>query len=486
MYRLFLIALFIILPFLGNPQLIPSYFKNPAFKAWISENNISSLTFHTLPSEHLTYTSGYYLAKNNELTYVDYPEPNRVPEFEVKMNIYEYLFDELGNLDSLCIKTMEIDCKAPEKDSFNIDLDFRERLNELIKADYSEQFKIDLSRDVNLRVDAQQVSKVLKECKYSPMNYFIDASGKTWVALQQSITIPGLKGTQVLDFRIEQTVKFKKEEPVFIREYPFIGDFWDPNYHYWSVVQLNDSVQTVFVQQSEYDYDGDISKGKARDTSYYSNSFILHQNGIETFYTKNDRFKKNYDQFPQIKFTSKHNLQTRTYTNYGKGASYSLFNYSGREITYFETLKYEMPVISSCEQSNCPILELREFSKQNQWNKTQFYYSSSPDEKLQLQYTEMPYESGVKREYREEELLYTDTIYKHELKQQLVSKYRLYKHAQYFEHKGKDFRIYSFYTGPKGITKTEIEISTNNGYLEIGKLETEYADYLLKMNIGYR
>ncbi len=446
-----------------------------------------------MPSEHLIYSSGYYLAKNNELTYVDYPEPNRVPEFEVKMNVYEYLFDELGNLDSLCIKTMEIDFTAPDKDSFDIDLGFREQLNELIKEDYSEQFKIDLSRDANLRAHAEQVSKVLKECKYSLMNYFIDASGKTWMALQQSITIPGLKGTQVLDFRIEQTVKFKNEEPVFIREYPFTGDFWNPNYNYWSVVQLNDSVQTVFVQRSEYDYDGDIPKGKARDTSYYANSFMLDRDGVRTFYTKSDRFKNNYDDFPQLQIANLRGQCITTHRNFYESSNVdnwklpcSLINYSNRELNYYETMKYYISGFGSCEQYSSSIIEFRESFKKSEWNKTLVYYSDSPKEKLKLVYTDIPYKHGVKREYQEQYLLYVDTVYPHEVKQQLTAKYRPYKRTQYFEHKGKDFRIYSYYTGPKGVTKTEIEISTNNGYLEIGKLETEYVDYILKMSIGYR
>jgi hypothetical protein len=169
MIRLLAITLFSVLPILGNSQLIPEYFKSIAFKAWISENRISSLTAHTQPSENLSYTSGYYLAKGGDFTFISYSNPYLATSFETKIGVYEYLFDEFGNLDSMCIKVMKITCKAPEKDSFHLNADFRSRLNELIKTDYSAQFRIDTTGES--KFNRAQTSKILQQCRFKNMIY---------------------------------------------------------------------------------------------------------------------------------------------------------------------------------------------------------------------------------------------------------------------------------------------------------------------------
>ena len=460
MYRLLAITLFAAIPILGNSQLIPWYFRNTAFKAWISENKISSLTTHTLPSENLSYTSGYYLAKGGDYTFVSYPNPNLTPEFRTEIGIYEYIFDELGNLDSMCVKVLEINCRAPEKDSFHLNADFRSRLNEMITTDYSTQFRIDTTGESRFR--RGQTSKILQQCRFKGMNYFIDPTGKLWSAFNQSITIPGLKGTQVLDFRIKQTIKFINDEPVSIREYPFSGDFWHPCYRYWSVTPLNDSIQAIKVESSVYNQEYEVPYGVARDTSYYANSFIHQSYGTKTFYTTDRYFDGNIDGYPKVKLTNQLNQRIVQYDNF----SFSLIGLFKKSNDWAIKNFYQLEIANfrAYENRSQYRFEYKDYFKRDSWSKTEVY--SFMDDEKRLLYTEAPYEDGVKRVYNE--------------------KYKVNKRTQYFEHKGNEFRIYSYYPGSTHGNKTEIEVQTNNGYLEIGNFDAESSGDILKMTIGYR
>jgi hypothetical protein len=463
MIRLLAITLFSVLPILGNSQLIPEYFKSIAFKAWISENRISSLTAHTQPSENLSYTSGYYLAKGGDFTFISYSNPYLATSFETKIGVYEYLFDEFGNLDSMCIKVMKITCKAPEKDSFHLNADFRSRLNELIKTDYSAQFRIDTTGES--KFNRAQTSKILQQCRFKNMNYFFDPSGHLWTAINQEISIPGLKGTQVLTYRIVQTIKFKNEEPVTIKKYHFDGDFWEPNYEYWSLVNLNDSVQAVKIESSVYTENYGMPRGLARDTSYYANTFIHHANETKTFYTTDTYFDTDLSTFPRISLTTELNEHTFLYENFYKNfpnIPYSFFPFQiFEDWNYLEGFqKFEIAEFTPGKN----ILKRKEYFKRDTWVKTEIYDYWIGEE--HLFYTEIPYENGVKRVYNE--------------------KYKANKRTLYFEHKGKEFKVYNYYPGSKRDNKTKIEARTNNGCLEIGNFDAEYPGDVLKMTIGYR